>query len=224
VGSKDYVSLMVRTFDPPTIVTMTTVPGEEDTYRLAGLVIEEASRAVSPAQFSIKRDDLDRMRVDGEGAERTVLAVEDQPGRYIISGYALQPLKDGQEYIELHSGTWVDDGAIATFAAMTDPVPLILVAGGVALAVCVAQVGIGKWLTDCEQRMKEAIDDCRANGGLPSMNADVHFGMSFRPFRLGCSVNCQVVCRPPGSASVQVVYDDTARSASETHQLDRRPS
>ncbi len=92
-----------------------------------------------------------------------------------------------------YSGLLTNGTQAISFEAVSDPVPVIIIVVGVAAAACALIIKI----TDCSNSaaILNCIAACKEANGKPVVTVHTTFGLSYNPFRIGCSTDCSCDCQ-----------------------------
>jgi hypothetical protein len=178
-------------------VSMTST-AQNDPIMLKGTVASFDGKESLPITVFLSQAEIAKVALRQVSPTAMVLsdANSGELSNYSVRDFTKSPAIDGR--YEIYSGTYIDDAANEIqFFGITDPEPATLTIVVVVALACVLVIGIEKLTTDCKQDLAAGIAACQATGGYPQINADVYFGLSLSPFKVGCGVNCQLTCNPP---------------------------
>lgn len=173
--------------------SMTNDP-KSDTVVLKGTASNYDKTVNKPITLFLPKTETAKIKLKEESATETVFL--DSAGaatKYKLTNLKITDSLD-KKY-QIYTGRYLDDaGNEASFTAITDPVPAVVIVAAIGAGACVLIIGIEKLTQDCLKELEAAIAACKEKGGLPQVDASVFFGMSLSPFKVGCGANCTLKC------------------------------
>jgi len=189
------LDLTVRNKETKTVIQCSMINSvNEDTVFLKGTVSSFDGLNSVPILVSLPKSEIDKIHLNE--LDSTIVFKENSNAKstYAISDYSINSAM-GNKYRVL-SGKFLDaNGKELEFVASTDPVPVVVIVAGIGAVACIAIIAIDRLTTDCEAVLKSAIDACKESGKSPNIVITTNFGISFDPFKLGCSSDCKLDCK-----------------------------
>jgi len=188
------LDLVVRVPGSTTTVSMHGRERPGSDVELVGTVTDdEFPGSPQAAVIRLTSRDLDRLQVEHTDNELIFFAGGERARTRIVD-FSATPILGGR--YEVLSGL-VNKGPVgeADFIAVTDPVPIVILGGGILAAACMAFTGFAYVLQKVESWSSGFADACRKSGGIPVATVEIGLSFSLRKRDIGCKVTPRLECK-----------------------------
>jgi hypothetical protein len=142
----------------------------------------------------VGKDDVDSLRLSDPTLTEREIHILDEDGEETGYYFEMEQVVEPDSSHKIFSGRYfAPDSEPVNFTALTDPEPIIVIVGVVA-AACAFKIVFDTVKKNCVEELSDAIEACRKNGGLPTVEADILLGFSRKPLRIGCASKCSIKC------------------------------
>lgn len=200
------LDLVVRGIETPGLVSVHGAGSTPDTVELDGVICTLPPDSTA-LPLAISLSDLDpKFSVQEIGDDEWILLADGEETKTAIRSFRSVPALDGR--YATYSGVLTSPAGAAEFVAMSDPLPFIVILGGVAVAGCLAYLSGTVVLKHLEARLNGLAEKCRAQGGFPEVKVKSRLHVGLHGF--SCNPEAEVVCRDLAGKPIsdRIVVDD----------------
>jgi len=190
----DIIFLFARNRGKKTVLTFSWDSSSDDNYLVLSTIHPKPSGGLMPVQLRIPRSEVDLLSLkslDQEKNEYTLVSRNETANINITIEQTVGPSEKEITYY----GTYTDYNQNSTieFVAVTDPVPVLVVAAAIGAVTCMIMTGIQAIVTDCDEFCSSGCGE----KGVKRCVAQVTLGVSYNRadgFTLGCGKACVKEC------------------------------
>ncbi len=206
-GDDDWtLDLVVRGIETPSLVSVHGAGSSRDTVELDGVICTLPPDSIA-LPLAISLSDLDpKFSAQEIGDDKWMLLADGEETETAIHSFRSVPALDDR--YTTYSGVLTNPAGPVEFVAMSDPLPFIVILGGVAVAGCLAYLAGTVLLKHLEAKYNELAEECRAQGGFPEVKVKSRLHVGLRGF--SCDPKAEVVCRDLAGNPIsgRIVGDD----------------